>query len=505
MEKRILLSVIVASSLALGATNGDVKAMKTELKALKDRLSQSDAQMKAIQAELANLKNSNKKETTNEEASNATAIEKLSKKVSELKANTAGDNIKWSMDFRNSVDYINYKYDKYSYKDSTGKIVTLDGQEKNNDALITSRLYLNMKAQPHEKLTFHGQIAMYGIWGGESFGNYDPTSKVWNQSSKADDTLLRVRQAYFVYNDTLFNEKLPWSIGVGRRNSTDGIMANYRENKSEPGSPLAHITNMEVDGVTLKLDTDQYLTTGSYLKFIYGRAHAGGIKTLTDNAVGYQPYAQDGGDVNDNVNYFVAIASLYNDGQYNLMYQNSTIFNTKGQNLTTKATAVGAGTANFHALSLDVNGVGNGISDFLDNTNVFASIASTSSMPDAGHQLLGSKENQTGYSYWLGATVPDMITEKGKLGLEYNHGSKYWTPTTWAEDTVIGSKTAIRGDALEAYWNFNLFGMDNLTSQVRYTYLMHDYTPNIRCAGWVKPEKVDITATDLRFFVQYSY
>ncbi len=432
-------------------------------------------------------------------------IKKMDKTLAEVKKHDAFDNIKWSMDFRNSVDFINYDYDKYSYKDTTG-VHDLSGTSASNDGLLTSRLYLNMKAQPHEKLTFNGQLAMYGIWGGELYAK-DTALKTWDGSSKADDTLFRLRQAYFVYSDTLGVDGLPYNFSIGRRQSTDGFLANHRENRQEPGSPLAHITNMEVDGVMFKVDTDKYFTTGSYLKLVYGRAHTGGIETLFDSVGGYQPYAQADGDTNENVDYLVALGSLYNDGQYNLMFENATIFNTKGANTTIipNTTSVDAGTANLTALSLQVDGIGSGISDFLDNTTAFASVATTRYMPSSGHELLGSKDSETGYSYWVGATFPDMITEKGKFGVEYNHGSKYWTPMTWAEDTAIGSKVAVRGDALEAYWNFNLFGIDNLTGQARYTYLMHDYTPSIRCAGWVAPAEVDITASDLRFFIQYSY
>ncbi len=54
-------------------------------------------------------------------------------------------------------------------------------------------------------------------------------------------------------------------------------------------------------------------------------------------------------------------------------------------------------------------------------------------------------------------TIPDMVTNDGRFGLEFNHGSKYWTPMTWAEDSPTGSKIAVRGDAYEAYWNFYLW------------------------------------------------
>jgi hypothetical protein len=187
------------------------------------------------------------------------------------------------------------------------------------------------------------------------------------------------------------------------------------------------------------------------------------------------------------------------------MYQWAHIFNTKGRNEMSGIPKGDAGTADLGALSLKVDGIGDEISDFLDSTTAFVSVAMTNYDPNSGHQLLGSTDSERGTGYWLGAVIPDMITEDGKFGFEYNHGSQYWTPITWAEDTAIGSKIAARGDAYEAYWNFNLFGVKNLASQIRYTHIQHDYTPSIRCAGWVKPTAVDIEADDIRFFVRYSY
>jgi len=434
-------------------------------------------------------------------------IKKLDKKLNVVKAHDAFDNIKFSVDFRNAVDNINYTYNKYSFK---GK--DWSGTEASNDALLTSRLYLNMKSKPTDKLTFYGQMAMYSTWGGSDL-SHDATLKDWSESSKPTDTIFRVRQAYFVWADTFGEDGLPYNFSVGRRQSTDGFLANFRENYTDSGSPIAHITNMEVNGIMFKLDTDRYLS-GSFIKFVYGRAHTGGIETLND-LVGYKPYAQEEGDINENVDFFVVLGNLYDDGQYRVMFENATILNTKGARAGIpiaaplpdggKNKSLDAGTANLSALALQVSGIGNEINDFLDDTTAFLSLGMTNYDPNEGHQLLGSTDSETGYSYWLGVVVPDMITEEGKFGFEFNHGSKYWTPITWAEDTVIGSKVAVRGDAYEAYWNFNLFGSKNLSSQIRYTHLQHDYTPSIRCAGWVKPVAVDIEADDLRFFIRYTY
>ena len=44
----------------------------------------------------------------------------------------------------------------------------------------------------------------------------------------------------------------------------------------------------------------------------------------------------------------------------------------------------------------------------------------------------GKTTRASGYSFWAGFVFPDQITEGGRFGLEYNYGSKYWTPMTWA-------------------------------------------------------------------------
>jgi hypothetical protein len=66
------------------------------------------------------------------------------------------------------------------------------------------------------------------------------------------------------------------------------------------------------------------------------------------------------------------------------------------------------------------------------------------------------------------------VTDKGQFGVEFNHGSQYWRPFTYGEDTMIGSKLATRGDAFEAYFTYQL--TDALSAQIRYTKIDYDYT-----------------------------
>ncbi|MEA3373073.1 MAG: DUF3373 family protein [Campylobacterota bacterium] len=482
MKKMIAIAAAAALSTGAFAADADVQTQIDELK----------AQVKKLEK---------KQKST-------------SKSLGKVKKATGGDNIKFSVDFRNTVEMLDYKDNK-------------TGQTAENDSLLTSRLYLNMAAAPMDGLMFKGRLAIYSTWGSHLFVE-DAPLKSWSGSSKASDTIMRIKEAYFVYSNAIGEQ--PVSFSIGRRPASNGFLANYRENEPNPGSPLAHITNMEVDAAMVKLDWDRFIP-GAYTKFVYGRAHTGEMQNVYGTgSVPWGPYATISDESEDkNVDFFVMPGSAYDDGQYQVMYQWAHIFNTKGLNIAQsdayKAWVAAnpnpgfgdtpphngkknaSGTADLFSVGLKVDGIGDEISDFLDETTVFVSGAYTNYSAKDGYSLMGSADggSKSGSSIWIGAIIPDMMTDSGKLGFEYNHGSQYWTPMTWAEDTAIGSKIAVRGDAYEAYWNFDLFGVKYLPSQVRYTYVQHDYTPNVNCAGWVTPVEEDITAQNLRFAVSYRY
>lgn len=127
-------------------------------------------------------------------------------------------------------------------------------------------------------------------------------------------------------------------------------------------------------------------------------------------------------------------------------------------------------TANFV-----INGIGNDLGEFWDNTTFFISGAVSQTNPNSGQYMLGSTDAKTGYSEWVGVQFPSLISREGRWGVEYNHGSKYWRSITYGEDTNIGSKLAARGNAYEAYFTEPL--VDNVLSfQLRYTYITYDYT-----------------------------
>ncbi|MEA3384102.1 MAG: DUF3373 family protein [Campylobacterota bacterium] len=119
---------------------------------------------------------------------------------------------------------------------------------------------------------------------------------------------------------------------------------------------------------------------------------------------------------------------------------------------------------------------GNGAIDSDTENGAFAAnmAAAANGMPAVTSGMLGSTKSQTGSSIYMGIQIPAMFTEDGRIGVEYNKGSKYWRSFTYAEDTMAGSKLATRGTAWEVYYTQPL--MKSLTFQVRYTSISYDYT-----------------------------
>jgi hypothetical protein len=473
-------------------------------------------------------------------------LKKLKKQLSKVKAHDAQDNIKWSVDFRTAVDSLKY--------------TTAAGKEYKNSSLLSNRLWLNMAYAPSNNMIFKGQLSFNKAYGatpvnsatgypqrGFGFDTFD-----WVLNENLLDDKIRVKEAYWLYmGDSFLGTSVDWTASFGRRPSTDGFLISLREG-DKPKSPLGHVINVEFDGGSFKFGLEKVTNiSGMSLKFCFGRGLTnarsrfnmdGGFASLGD-------YTKDKTTLKD-----VDLAGLifvpYDDGQYKVMttyyrgfnvpgfvMADPNMLNPKAKNagmlgladtngnevadqlvLNSKLGMVNIGDQDGAAISVLVDGIGDGISDFLDSTKFFASFAWSKTKPDNSYNtldtaalmqqvqaagglenlmtqmktltpeqqagmmqqlikkegMLGSNDDETGTSYWVGVNIPVMFTDDGRFGVEYNHGSKYWRPFTYAEDTMVGSKMAVRGDAVEAYYIQPI--MKGLSAEVRYTKLNYDYT-----------------------------
>ncbi len=447
-------------------------------------------------------------------------IADMQEDIDDLNTRTNGNALKFGVDFRSAIDNLNYKM--------------ANGDKAGNDALLTNRLWLNMNWKASSNLSFTGQLAYNKAFGYRSgFGGAYPGFETfdWITNENAYDDTVRIRSAYFFYRqDTLFGSKIPWTFSVGRRPSTNGHLVNLRDD-DKASSPMAHNINVEFDGASAKMGLAELTgIDGMYLKFCAGRggSNASAKFFTVDMQKGTPnisaPYATNSKDIPD-----IDLAGLifvpYNNGQYQVATQyyyaanliDANMKNTPNGPVFTGMDDVGgmhAFTANFR-----VDGIGDEISDFLDDTIVFMSAAWSITNPKSGGQgMLGSQESKTGSSFWIGAQFPSLISDGGRWGVEYNHGDKYWRSITYAEDTNIGSKLAARGSAYELYFTEPLHE-DILSFQLRFTYIDYDYTGSNGFFGSSTGTPVDIkdlkdspygavsvdTAQDIRAYLRYRF
>ncbi|SFV50600.1 hypothetical protein MNB_SM-7-1132 [hydrothermal vent metagenome] len=463
--QKVLLSVAVSSLLVSSLFGDDISDLKAQIDTLNKKISKLEKEQKRTKKTLA-----------------------------KVKSHDAHDNIKFDIDFRTSYDYISYKTPEKTYT---------------NDALFSNRLWLGMGYNPTDEMIFKGQLAFNKAFGadtndrGQGYDGFD-----WVNNEVLSDNKLKVREAYWLWMPTVGGFKT--TLSVGRRPGTNGYLINLRDD-DKAKSPLGHIINMEFDGLSASVKLDRYIS-GSYLKLCVGRGLTNARTRFDKDGL---DYAKDSSKL-DNMDLVGVLAKLYDDGQYSAMATYYRSFNVPGVDQTTQNLKT-LGDMDGAALSVEVQGIGDMINDFLDETIVFASIAWSQTRPDSTGAMLGSTKKESGTSYWIGAQVPNLTG--GKFGLEYNHGSKYWRPFTYGEDTMIGSKMATRGDAYEAYWTQPIIKKDGkniFSMQLRYTYLDYDYTgsngffgdygtPLTIAQAVANGQNPVESAQDLRVYFRYRY
>jgi len=485
MNKPLVLSLsliaLLSSNLNAQSMLERFEAMEREMDSLKQQIAElkkqkyiSEKSEKTDDDEILIISTTDSEEEDEEEnddediATDEERISDLEETVSEIARNTSGSHLKFKVDYRFAVENINYKM---AAKDASGK------DSHTNDAFMTNRLWIGMGYQATNNLSFSAQLAYNKAFGARSGASNPMTNQFeafdWIASENAFDDQLRVRSAYFFYKDTeLFGLDIPWTFSVGRRPSTGGHLISLRDDDN-PSSPMGHAINVEFDGLSSKFTL--YKDWGTYVKFCAGRGMSNATPKFTST-----PYAQDSMD-NTNIDLAGFIFTPYDDKQYSIStqyYYASNLIDMRDTTLTNQMLGLETvGGMHSFTSNLSIHGIGDEWSDFLDDTTFFISGAMSKTDPDKNHGMLGSAngESKTGYSYWIGTQFPSLLSEDGRWGFEFNHGSQYWRSITYGEDTSIGSKVATRGNVYEAYFTEYLIE-DILSMQIRYTYADYDYT-----------------------------
>lgn len=353
----------------------------------------------------------------------------------------------------------------------------MPGYTAKNESILLNRFGLNLKAQATEDIQVKARLLMYKVWGHETMtpvqGNFFPDRAFGpfdgTVAHVPSDNILRVDYAYATWSNI---GGAPVWFSVGRRPSTGGIPSNLRQNTEKMGT--AGIPSLMVDyafdGLTIGVAPDIEALPGAYAKLCYGRGFDSGYRTnggLFQNSlkdtdflgINVVPYDTDmlhvelqwqrGWNIfnapSDGVNFMgMPIPVSLNMGDIDWY----------GGVVMSKFEKLGPGDLNLFASAA--------ISKTHPNSNTFQlpffSMDGVNFMK-AGFGLLYDddpmtpevdKKSHTGSAIYLGGRY-DIKSTGTKIGLEYNHGSKYWIGMVPAEDDIWTSKLGTRGDVYEVY------------------------------------------------------
>jgi hypothetical protein len=486
--------------LAPFAAADDVTALKEQLKLMQENLD-------ALQKKIETMEAAESKKTGE--------IQEVDERLNKAELHTATDKLALGVELRSRGDSIHYQdilsapstvingfftpvpagFNGATLAQIQGAMAAMEGAgmvpppmktDVDNDIIYTNKFRLNFNSKYNDQLSFGGRVAAYKVFG-------DSTGVKFNQGSLGDVTFdgntgslphgdtLRLERAYFNYKHDL--GAVPLNFSLGRRPSTDGPPLEYANYSLEGGSPLGTIINWQFDGASLNFGLEDVSNIpGADFKLCYGvgfEGDWGNSSSLSStqpevddvNMFGFIATLFDNDTTSATLNYahawdvtdgftgltvmpFIVSRMDANGDGINEYYfeQNSGAFISRLEPMTN------IGDWDAASLLLTTN-----LTEWLTNIDLFFAGSWTHTDPSRisrnpfyelmGMGLLSSNgqlEKRDGYSIYTGAVFP--MPYAARLGLEYNWGSKYWFNFTGAEDSLVGSKLAVRGSVYEAYY-----------------------------------------------------
>ena len=398
-------------------------------------------------------------------------------------------------------------------------------QDIDNDIFYTTRLRLNLKAKVWDNVSFAGRLSMYKNWGDSTgvqvFDSWRSFTMDGTSSGNTSGDWLRVERAYFDWKNINGSE---FYLSIGRRPSTYGPPSHYRENEMRGGTPSGHLVNFNFDGATLGYNLGEITgIEGQVVRFCYGQGfesqwgngemfgdivtkdtHLGGfnIDAINDGSNFLQFTLFGAKDVNDGFKGTMAFPTQLAGIFAPTMYQDMQKFDNFNFVTRVQPSGVigdmylgGIGFAREEANDIkwfasfgwtraEPNGNAGMFGGMLSDAIFEAELNSTGTEIIMVPKTSDDTEAKDGYGIYVGVQIPAPY---GKLGLEYNYGSEYWTPFTQAQDDPIGSKLATRGHVAEAYYIFDI--NPKMFIKLAGLYYDYEYTGSGTPVG--APQKID--------------
>ncbi len=371
----------------------------------------------------------------------------------------------------------------------------VDAYSVDNDILYTNRLRLDMNADVADNVTFAGRLAMYKTFGDSTAvqvfnGQANSIDIDGNTATVPNSDILRVERAYFTWSDIA---GIPMYLSIGRRPSTGGPPLNLRQGELRGGTPMGTLIDFQFDGITW----GYHLSESSTFRLCYGVGYESGF--------GNGDILEQPADRLDDAQFLGVNWDVISTEQTLLQLTVARAFDvTDGFNglvvlpndpvtgQTVGAPFIMRFTPSTTLGDIDIAGLllmrTTGPLDWFLNYNYMSSDPLPVTTPFGGlfSDPFDTPKSQHGDMFYLGGRYR-FNDDHTMVGLEYNHGSKYWFNFTPAQDDIIAPKTATRGDVWEAY----LIHKINRRFQAKLDYI--DYSYDYSGSGWMMgaPKKLD--------------
>ncbi len=372
---------------------------------------------------------------------------------------------------------------------------------------------MKMKAEVTKNIHFAGRLKVLSEYGSggivDPIFNGSPNTVFYgfNAANTPSDTVVRLERAYVTWDIN----KTPLILTIGRQAATEGPPRHQREDRVRQGTPPAILIDAEVDGIMLgwKMKETFPSLPPTTVRVCYGLGYEAGfggggrVQKSTVNTGMFRWVAVEGmkdmtvlGGCADTQLPFLSDKTLLSLAYF------------RGMNITDIAAGITVNfpdpwdsnqqrvTATDNLGDIDLLGfvlmsqnfgidwfTSFGMNMFHPNGRLskygFGSLGNND--PRYAQQLGSApgenpSEEHQGYCVWLGVSIPIQAI-RGKLGLEYNYGSKYWFSFTQAADD-INNKIATRGYVIEPYYILNVH--KNVVARFGYQYYRYNYS----LSGW---------------------
>jgi hypothetical protein len=371
------------------------------------------------------------------------------------------------------------------------------GYRADNAILYTSRLRLQMQADVAENISFAGRLSMYKPWGDATgvqvFNGQSNSLNIDGTTGNVPNSdILRVERAYFDWKNI---GGLPVYLSIGRRPSTGGPPLHLREDEPRGGTPLGVVIDFQFDGIT----AGWHINDQSVLRLCYGLGYESGFgsgEQLRQPAdrIKDAHFLGVNWDVLDNEHTYLqaTAARAFNvpDGFNGLVVL---------PNNPVTGAPIGAPLVMRFTPSSNLGNID--LASFLafrtdGPLDYFASYSYMRSDPNGGTTPFGglfsdpfeTPAKQHGSLVYLGAryTFKNKAT---KVGVEFNHGSKYWFSFVNAADDIIAPKTDTRGNVWESFLTHRI--AKRFIAKLDFIRYQYEYSGS----GWHlgTPKKLDAT------------